>query len=389
MIDPALFGQSRRVAGVMSGTSLDGIDVAVATIEGDRLGLQIRDVTHHGEPYSELVRETLLRNSRGESSSVIDVSQLNVMLAHLYAGAITRASDGDAIDLVGLHGQTIQHVPELTECAGHSVRSTLQIGDASTLANLLGVPVVGDFRMADMAVGGQGAPLVPYFDFVALTDPIENRLALNLGGIANFTLLPAANSDSVPRLAMDTGPANMVMDALASRVLGERFDDGGRLTATGSAKGVVVRRLLDDPYFQQPPPKTTGREYFGQAFVDRMVGMPELAGASAADLLATAAELTAQTVAYAYQRFVLPTTTVDRVIASGGGTQNEALMNRLRAAFDPVPVDRIDDHGIPSSAKEALCFAVLAHEYINGVPTNVPEVTGALRPARLGKLSLP
>ena len=387
----------------MSGTSVDGIDVAIATFEGSGGGIRLTDVHHSATPYSESVRDAILRNSVHASSSVVELSQLNVRLAHLYAAALedalvntmeggARSSDGGRIDLIGMHGQTVQHLPGSQLCCGEPTRSTLQIGDPSTVANLMGVPVVGDFRMADMAVGGQGAPLVPYFDKVVLGHETENRIALNLGGIANFTVLPSAGETTAyTDLAMDTGPANMVLDALATRFLGRRFDAGGAVAASGVVDELEIEVLLDDPYFSQPPPKTTGREMFGTLFVERMVAdMKERGTGSVENLLATAAEFTARSIHLAFARYVASDDQkIDRVIVSGGGTRNHHLMSRIRHAFLPVPVDLIDDHGTPSAAKEALCFALLAHEFVNGVPTNVPSATGARSATMLGKLCLP
>jgi anhydro-N-acetylmuramic acid kinase len=245
-----------------------------------------------------------------------------------------------------------------------------------------------------MALGGQGAPLVSYFDVVVLGHPTENRLALNLGGIANFTVLPAQSAASREYIAMDTGPANMVMDALASRFLGARYDDRGSAAARGVPNELVVYELLEDPYFLQPPPKTTGRELFGKDFVDRMIAALAARGTSVPeDMLATAAELTARSVHLAFDRFVSHHGSsphgIDRVIASGGGIRNDYLMRRLRELFAPVAVETTDDHGIPSEAKEALCFALLAHEYVNGVATSIPTATGATSATMLGKLCLP
>jgi anhydro-N-acetylmuramic acid kinase len=389
---PHTSARPRRIAGVMSGTSLDGIDVALVTLTGSGRMLELSGIEHSSQPYPDAIREALLRVSQPETSSVLELSQLNVRLAHLYAEAIRhamqRSADASPVELVGIHGQTVHHVPEPVECCGQLTRSTLQIGDPSTLANLLNVAVVGDFRMADMALGGQGAPLVPYFDLVALSSPTERRLALNLGGIANFTVLPTTGGDRGKPTAMDTGPANMVADALAERYLGRRYDEGGSVAATGRANVEVVKRLLEGPYFQQAPPKSTGREQFGRQFADHLVELLDASGTSAgADALATAVELTARSVVLAYNRFVPEP--VNRVIASGGGTRNAFLMRRLGELFAPVPVETIDDHGIPSQAKEAVCFAVLAHEFLNGAPTNVPAVTGASAYTRLGKLCLP
>ncbi|MFQ5572405.1 MAG: anhydro-N-acetylmuramic acid kinase [Rhodothermales bacterium] len=383
--------ETRLVAGLMSGTSLDGVDAVVARLSGSGRKLQIEVVGFVGVPYPAKVRALLLHNSMPETSSVYDLSQLNVRLAHLYADAVRQvvaAADLplDALDLIGSHGQTVHHVPEAVACAGHPTTSTLQVGDPSVLATVLGVPVVGDFRVADMALGGQGAPLVPYFDYVYFSTPDETRGLLNLGGIANLTVLPRGG-DPEAVYAFDTGPANMVIDALAQRFFDQPYDRNGALAGEGRIDPERLALLLEDPFFAQPPPKSTGRERFGEAFVDKLLhaGSP----LSPPDLLATATMLTAASVYQAYTQFVLPRHALDVLIISGGGRHNRFLIHQLAARFAPVPVRAVDAYGLDSDAKEALCFAVLAHETINGVPTNLPSVTGASRRTLLGKICVP
>ncbi len=383
--------RSRTVVGLMSGTSLDGIDVVVARIEGSGPGLLIEPLAHGAFPFPAELRADLLRNSDPDTSSVKEISQLNVRLALAYADAVKatcRLADTDIgpIDLVGSHGQTIHHIPDPEPCAGIPVSSTLQIGDPSVLAQLLGVPVVGDFRVADMALGGQGAPLVPYFDYVTFTHPGENRLLLNLGGIANLTWLPASGApDEV--IAFDTGPANMVLDALADHLLGLPFDPDGHHAGQGNPDEALLSELLAEEYLLRPPPKSTGRERYGAPFVQRL--LTKMSGRPSADILATAAALTIRSVHEAYNRFLSPLGSPDILIVSGGGLHNQTLLQGLAAAFAPIPVGRADSYGIDSDLKEALCFAVLAHETVNGVPTNLPSVTGASRPTLLGKICLP
>ena len=379
------------VVGLMSGTSLDGIDAVVARLAGSGRDLQIEQRAFVSVPYPEAVRALLLRNSTPETTSVYELSQLNVRLAHAYADVVRLAVaeagvSVEALDLVGSHGQTVYHVPDAEDCAGLPTTSTLQIGDPSVLANLLGVPVVGDFRVADMALGGQGAPLVPYFDYVYFADAHETRGLLNLGGIANLTVLPKGGGpDAV--YAFDTGPANMVADALAQRFFDVPFDKDGALATSGRIDPALLDHLMADPYFAQPPPKSTGRERYGAAFVDHLIehgtALPP------ADLLATATMLSAASIHDAYTRFFATDHPLDVLIVSGGGRHNQFLMSRLAERFVPVPVRPIDAYGLDADAKEALCFAVLAHETLNGVATNVPSVTGASRRTLLGKICLP
>ena len=376
----------------MSGTSLDGVDAVVARLEGSGRGLRmdVRAAAH--VDYPDALRALLLENSAEATSSVRALSQLDVRLALAYEEAVREAAGAAGVpasdlDLVGLHGQTVHHVPEAADCAGEAVMSTFQIGDPSVLANRLGVPVVGDFRVADMALGGQGAPLVPYFDYVYFASDVEARGLLNLGGIANLTVLPPDPQPADVR-AFDTGPSNMVIDALAERFFGERYDRGGARAAQGQVQEKLLERLLDDPYYRRPPPKSTGRERYGAAFVERLLAEADVQ-ARPEDLLATATELTAASVYEAYRRFAEPAGQLDVLIAAGGGTRNSWLMRRLAERFAPVPVRPIEDYGLRADVKEALCFAVLAHEYLNGVPTSLPSVTGARRATLLGKLCVP
>ncbi|MEL6769857.1 MAG: anhydro-N-acetylmuramic acid kinase [Bacteroidota bacterium] len=382
--------RERIVAGLMSGTSLDGIDAVVARLAGSGPGMtmEVLGAAHHG--FDSDLLALLRANVEDTTSSAKALAQLGIVLAHRYADVITDACEAAGLsvsnlDLVGVHGQTVQHVPQAEHIAGQDgVRATLQIGSGPTLATLLGVPVVHDFRAADLALGGEGAPLVPYLDLVRFAHPTEARLLLNLGGIANMTVLPpGATADTLA--AFDSGPANILIDALAQRFYGTPCDLNGQHAAAGAVNGALLDRLLGDAYFAQPPPKSTGREHFGAAFLDWHFLSTAL---RPDDLLATATALTARTVHEAYERFVAPAQPVDVVIAAGGGVRNPTLMQQLRDAFDPIPIHTTADYGVEPDLKEALCFAVLAHEYVNGTPTSLPRVTGADRPALLGSLAL-
>jgi anhydro-N-acetylmuramic acid kinase len=390
----ALHDQSSRlVAGLMSGTSLDGVDAVIARITGSGPDLTIDQEAFVHRPYPDALRTLLRRNSSAGSSSVRALTRLNVRLAGVYADAVDAvlADAGrsrEALDLVGSHGQTVQHRPAPADCAGEAVRATLQIGCPSTLANRIGVPVVGNFRPADLALGGQGAPLVPYFDYVTSTAPDENRALLNLGGIANLTVLPAGGAPSDVQ-AFDTGPANMVIDALADRLFDVPFDADGQHAAAGSADHDLLADLLRADFFHREPPKSTGREAFGADYVDDLLGAAQSRGLSPEDTMATATLLTAASVYQAYARYVRPEQSIDVLVVSGGGLHNDTLMEMLRNAFSPIPVRSAAAYGLDADAKEALCFAVLAHETVNGVPTNLPSVTGASTPTLLGSLSVP
>lgn len=379
----------------MSGTSLDGVDVVIARLEGHGRGLKIANWYGATYSFSEALRHCLKRVASQESFGIAELSQLNVRLAHEYAQAVKRTLEDqgeriDTLDLIGSHGQTIRHLPDPMAVAGQAVSSTLQIGDPSTMAQLLGIPVIGDFRLADMARGGQGAPLVPYFDYVIFTHKSEARGCLNLGGVANLTVLPAdANLEDV--CGFDTGPGNMMMDALCRTLLNLPYDDQGRITRSGTVNEPLLRELLQDPYFFVTPPKSTGREYLSQAFLERLFASSNQM--SSADLIATATALTAESIWHAYETFIRPTHVLDRLILSGGGAHNQALLDFLRECFSrdekKLLIETSDAYGIDVDSKEALCFAVLAHETASAVPTSIPSVTGADRPAVLGKLCIP
>lgn len=384
---------TRLVVGLMSGTSLDGVDAVLAELNGSGRGLTMEQKAFIHHPFPETLSDLLRRNSTPDSSSVRDLTRLHVRLANIYADAVDRVlakanADRELLDLVGSHGQTVHHLPEPSECAGEDVQSTLQIGNPSTLATRLGVPVVGDFRSADVALGGQGAPLVPYFDYVRCTVSDETRGLLNLGGIANLTVLPANGGRDDVR-AFDTGPANMVIDALANRLFDTPIDRNGHHAAQGTPDHDLLADLLDSEFFYREPPKSTGRETFGAPYVDRLLGAAESRGLPPEDTIATATLLTAASVYQAYARYIRPQHSIDLLLVSGGGLHNDTLMEMLENAFSPIPVRPTSALGLDVDAKEALCFAVLAHETVNGVPTNLPSVTGASASTVLGSISVP
>ncbi|WP_420455464.1 anhydro-N-acetylmuramic acid kinase [Rubrivirga sp.] len=376
----------RVVAGLMSGTSLDGVDAAVVRLDGSGAALRLETLGFVSRPYDAELRAALAACAEVATSNVRLVSQLHARLGDVFADVALAALDAaglgpGALDLVGSHGQTVQHVPVAEEVAGAPTRSTLQVGSPAVLAARLGTPVVADFRAGDVALGGQGAPLAPTLDGALFAHADETRVLLNLGGIANLTVLPPGGP---PRSAFDTGPANMVLDALALRLTGRPYDESGALAAQGTPDNALVDDVLAAPFFRAAPPKSTGREDFGAPFVDWLVGRGP---SSPADLLATAAAVTARSVAEAVRRFVDPAPA--RVIASGGGVHNPTLMGRLAEALAPVPLETTAAYGLDPDAKEAVLFALLAHEWANGVRTGLPAVTGASRPAFQGSLTLP
>jgi len=389
------------VAGVMSGTSADGVDVAICRITASRIAGASPKVTligHVWSAYPKSVQRAVLAAMDARAISVAELGRLNWRLGEIYADAIERAAAkfDVKLDLVSCHGQTIYHQAVAAPFAGKKVRATWQTGEASVIAERLRVPVVSDLRPADMAAGGQGAPLVPMLDYTMFRDAKKSRVLLNLGGIANVTAIPAgASIDGV--MAFDTGPANMVIDAAMLRLFEKRMDANGAAARRGRVLQSVVDELLRDGFFRAPPPKSCGREEFGGALVSRFIALCLANKESDADVIATATALTAQSVLDAYRRFVWPhlghaaPLAKTEMIAAGGGVRNATLMQMLREGLVPLGVKlRVTEElGVPAQAKEAVAFALLGWLTWHRLPGNVPSATGASRPIVLGKLTYP
>ncbi len=374
------------VAGVMSGTSADGIDVALVRIPG---GSRFQLVGHATYPYRKPVRAAVLAAMNAPSASVADLSRLNFVLGELYADAVLAAQRKLRLkaDLVGCHGQTIFHQGDAQKFLGKRVAVTWQIGEGAVIAARVGVPVVSDFRPADMAAGGKGAPLVPFLDYFLYRDARVGRIVQNIGGIANLSAIPAGAS---PRkvIAFDTGPGNMVIDGVMEQLFRKPLDRDGRIAASGKVLDQIVAGFLREPFFQKQPPKTAGREQFGREFVEEFIR--RCAPASKSDVVATATALTTASIADAVRRFVLKRKASYReLIVSGGGANNPTLLAMLANELSPngIRLRLSDEFGLPSAAKEATAFALLAYETWNRRPSNVPSATGARRPAVLGKIS--
>jgi anhydro-N-acetylmuramic acid kinase len=377
------------VAGVMSGTSADGIDVALASITGRGFNLRLKLLGHTHTGYPAPVRAAVLEAMNAERISVAELSRLNFLLGELYADAVRNAQTAAKIgklDLVGCHGQTIYHQGEPGRYLGKSIASTWQTGEGSVIAGRLGVPVVSDFRPADMAAGGKGAPLVPFLDYALFRDARRGRIVQNIGGIANLSAIPGgAKPESV--IAFDTGPGNMLMDQLVQKLFSKAYDRNGAIAARGQVLEPVIARMLRAPYFGQKPPKTAGREEYGRQYAQAFF---KLCGRAAQpDVIATATALTARSISQAITRFVLPRGQFHDYIVSGGGTQNRTLMRMLSDEMSALglKVKHTDNFGIPSQAKEAVAFAILAYQTWHRRPGNIPSATGAKRPAVLGKIS--
>ncbi len=382
-----------RVLGLLSGTSADGIDVALAQIDGAPPRLRARIENFLTLPFPPPVRRAILRAGEGRPAPASEISRLNFLLGELFAEAALAACRRfrvplAKIGLIGSHGQTIHHQGRPARFLGRPIAATLQIGEPAVIAARTGVPTVADFRPADVACGGQGAPLVPFVDFLLYRHAERGRVALNIGGIANLTVIPAGARER-DVFAFDTGPGNMLIDALASRYSGGRraFDVGARLAARGRPLRSVLSRLLAEAYFRRQPPKTAGREEYGRAYVARLLRMAS--GARAEDVLATATLLTPLSIVDALHRFVFPRARVDDLIVSGGGASNPLILAQLEAGLGRVRLRRAEEFGVPGDAKEAFAFAVLAYQTWHRRPANVPQATGARVPAILGKVVYP
>ena len=375
-----------RVAGLMSGTSADGIDVAIADI-GPR-GAKV--LAFDTFPYSAALRQLVFRCFRPETGRVDDLCHANFAVGEAFAEALARLARKSrialgSIDLVGSHGQTVYHIPRGRRFAGKHLRSTLQIGEPSVIAERTGITTVADFRPRDVAAGGEGAPLVPFADYFLFHDRRRGRAVQNIGGIANVTYLPAGGRPD-ETLAFDTGPGNMMIDRAAGLASRGRlhYDADGRWAARGRVDEELLEELLRHPYLRRRPPKSTGREMFGTQLTDSLFALAREAGLAAVDILATLTAFTAASIADSYGRFMPGA--VDEVILCGGGSRNPTLVAMLREELAPARVLLTDDFGLSADAKEAVSFAILAWATIRGQANNVPSATGARRAVVLGKI---
>lgn len=378
---------SRLVVGLMSGTSADGVDAVLTRITGYGLSTQVQQLGFYFLPFDSATRDRILAVAGGNFGGSRELCLLSTHLGKLYAQAVRallRETGVASIDLIGCHGQTVWHIPEETGYLGQPCRGTLQIGDPSYLSEEFGCPVVSDFRVRDMAAGGLGAPLVPYTEFLLYRSQTEDVALQNIGGIGNVTLLPAGCSLSEVT-AFDTGPGNMVMDALVSRLTGGRqsYDDEGRLAASGKVIPQLLDWMLQDPYLAKKPPKTTGREYYGKEYVEKLVAFGDF---PLVDVLATATAFTARSIALSLERFSprMPA----RLVVGGGGSRNPTLLGFLRQALPQCKVQIQEDLGLDSDAKEAVAFAILANEALFASANNAPSATGARHPVVMGRINL-
>lgn len=378
------------VAGVMSGTSADGINVAIVRLLGSGVNVRFSLLAEGQFEYPAGVRKAVLAAMNASAARVADLSRLNFILGDLYADAVLAVKKRHHIgrlDLIGCHGQTIYHQGEPHRFLGSKVACTWQTGEGSVVAARTGSPVISDFRTADMAAGGKGAPLVPMLDFIVYRHRSRGRILQNIGGIGNLSAIPAgARLSDV--IAFDTGPGNMVIDGCMERLCGKRFDRDGRVAAAGQPLDSVVSRILDGAYFRQKPPKTAGREEFGVEFLRHLLKL--CAGARKEDVVATATALTVRSITAAVK--LIPKRSAGRFqdfVVAGGGSRNRTLMRWLDSELSPMGLRLRDssEFGVPAESKEAIAFAVLAYLTWKGQPGNVPSATGARKAAILGKIS--
>jgi anhydro-N-acetylmuramic acid kinase len=384
--------QSMLAFGMMSGTSADGIDVVLASIGGAPPRLETKLLAHRALKFAPMVRREILRVAEQGPMTAGALSQLNFRLGEVFADAALAACRAfriapKRVALIGSHGQTIFHQGRPIKYLGAATASTLQIGEPSIIAARTGITTIGDFRPADIAAGGQGAPLVPYADYLLYRHETLGRVSLNLGGIANITVIPAGATPSQV-FAFDTGPANMVIDALVSHFSSgrQRFDKNARLATQGRSSPAIIGELLRDPYLKIPPPKSTGREYYGRAYAERLIALGRRHHAKPNDLIRAATIFTALSVVDALHRFVLPKHKIRQLIVSGGGANNPLLLAQIAAVLPKVEILPSSQLGVPEDAKEAYAFALLAYETFHQRPSNIPSATGAHHPAILGKI---
>lgn len=381
--------EKKTVIGLMSGTSADGVDVVIVEIMGSGLTTEIDLIAFETVPYKPDIRSRIFDLFSVETARVDEICTMNFVLGKIFAESILvvlKKADiaTSQIDLIGSHGQTIHHMPSAP------VPGTLQIGEPAVIAHETGIPTIADFRVADVAAGGEGAPLIAYPDFLLFCHPTQTIGLLNIGGIANLTVLPAGCGIEAVQ-ASDTGPGNMILDACVEKITnGEKqFDENGDLARQGTVCQNLLETWLIHPFFESPPPKTTGREMFGTIFADTCIQQIKTQGISEYDGLATLTALTVESIVRYYKHFVEAKSSLDILYVSGGGAQNPLMMHSLVDAFAPIPVVDVTEKGISGDAKEAIAFAILANEALHGNFGNVPNATGASCGKVLGKFVYP
>ena len=385
--------KNKYVIGLMSGTSVDGVDVVLVHLHGNGIKTKIKQLGFITYPFPREMKKLILHNAEFLGGNVTEICKLNFLIARVYVNAIkSLCSKIDfpltKVDLIGSHGQTIQHLPKKENLFGYSTNSTLQIGDPGVIAKLTEIITLGDFRVGDVALGGEGAPLVPYFDYIIFHSTKKNRALLNIGGISNITILNKKyKADDV--IAFDTGPGNMLIDYLSKLYFNKDYDKDGRIAKRGKINLTVLEFLKQhDSFIERNPPKSTGREYYGNKFLTSLI--KKFKKIPHEDMIRTVTMFTAYGVYRNYEKFIMNETKIDELFLSGGGARNLQLIEDFKDCFgNSVKIKNVESLGVSSDAKEAICFAVLANETISGNETNIPRVTGASRKTILGKICLP
>ncbi|MBI3351202.1 MAG: anhydro-N-acetylmuramic acid kinase [Nitrospirae bacterium] len=380
-----------KVIGLMSGTSMDGIDAALLDINRRKTGLRFKLLAFETFPFPKDLPEKLIDVAEGNETTAL-ISHLNFYMGELFAEASFKIAakakvEIHKVDLIGSHGQTIWHAPAPIPEGRYKIRSTFQIGEPSVIAVRTGVTTIADFRPADVAAGGEGAPLAPYFHHALDKKKGKSRLMINIGGISNVTFLPRSSKKKI--LAFDTGPGNILIDGLVQAVTKgkSKMDRNGRIAAKGNIHLVLLNELMDHPFMDKKPPKSTGRETFGLPMIDHILDRGNQFKLSFEDLMATVTAFTSMSIFMNCETFILKKEAVDEVIVGGGGARNPMLMAFLKKAFHPVPFFQFEDLGLNGKAIEAMAFALFAYDTFHAIPDNVPSVTGAKKPVIMGKIS--
>jgi anhydro-N-acetylmuramic acid kinase len=378
--------KAKTAIGLLSGTSIDGIDTVILQIQNSGPDTKIRIIDFCTYKIPVNVKDAVLVNSDVKTSNVADICRLNVILGKLFANAalsICKKNKIFSVDFIGSHGQTVHHIPVPDNYLGFKMKSTLQIGDPAVIANLTGITTVGDFRIADCAVGGDGAPLVPILDYILFRSSSLNRGLLNIGGIANITVIPK-NCTKNDVIAFDTGPGNMLIDGLTQRLYGKKIDRNALIAKSGTRDKSLFEFLLKDKVYRRKPPKSTGREQYGKDFqqsvLEHAVNIPT------ENIIRTVTDFTAYTIAYNYKTFIEKKAKLDELLVSGGGSRNPLLLNLLKKYMPGVKIAPLNSYGLTVDSKEAVLFAVLANECLSGNPANLRSVTSSKKDVILGKI---
>lgn len=375
--------KSRTVIGVLSGTSVDAVDLVLVKIKGKGKSSEIKVLDFRSYPVNVKLKMHILRLSSDNNLKAEDICRLNFIIGNLFADSVNRFLSVNKlsyknVDLIGSHGQTICHFPGKKDLFGFDSRSTLQVGDPSVIANKTGISVIGDFRTADVAAGGDGAPLAPYLDYILFSSAEKSRVFVNIGGIANVTYLRKSCSQNEV-IASDTGPGNMLIDSLMMKLFKKKYDKNGKTSSSGNVNGELFSFLKEyDKFYVKKFPKSTGREYYGEKYVSEVLNKGK--NSKPADLISTVTKFTAFTIYHNLKRFE-----TDELLISGGGSKNTALMNFLKEYFPQTEVKQINEKGINSDNKEAVLFALLANEFVNGIRANITSATGSDKNVILGK----